>query len=53
MTGWSSARPDTRNALTVHGGPTELLRYVYRPDTPELESPRPYLHPLRTRSGRR
>jgi hypothetical protein len=30
---------------------TELFRYVYRPDDPPLESPRPYLHPVRTLAG--
>nr|WP_239648095.1 PmoA family protein [Nocardiopsis ganjiahuensis] len=29
----------------------ELLRYVYRPWDAQLESPRPYFHPLRTLSG--
>jgi hypothetical protein len=29
----------------------ELFRYVYRPDDPPLESPRPYLHPVRTLAG--
>lgn len=28
-----------------------LFRYVYRPDTPPVESPKPYLHPLRTLAG--
>ena len=28
-----------------------LFRYVYRPDTPLAESPRPYIHPLRTLAG--
>ena len=28
-----------------------LFRYVYRPQTPEIESPRPYFHPLRTLKG--
>ncbi|MBO0772015.1 MAG: PmoA family protein [Actinobacteria bacterium] len=32
-------------------GPPELLRYVYQPDDPQLESPRPYFHPLRTLGG--
>jgi hypothetical protein len=31
---------------------TEIARYVYRPWDAQLESPRPYLHPLRTLSGR-
>lgn len=30
---------------------TELLRYVYRPPEPLLESPRPYFHPVRTLGG--
>ena len=29
----------------------ELFRYVYRPDDPQLESPRPYFHPVRTMAG--
>ncbi len=29
----------------------ELFRYVYRPRTPAGESPRPYLHPVRTLAG--
>jgi len=29
----------------------ELFRYVYRPDDPQLESPRPYFHPVRTLGG--
>ena len=37
--------------LTVRYGGTELFRYVYRPDDPQLESPRPYLHPVRTLGG--
>jgi hypothetical protein len=30
---------------------TELFRYVYAPGEPQLESPRPYFHPLRTLRG--
>jgi Methane oxygenase PmoA len=29
----------------------ELFRYVFRPGDPPLESPRPYLHPVRTLTG--
>ena len=29
----------------------KLFRYVYRPHTPAGESPRPYLHPVRTLAG--
>jgi hypothetical protein len=30
---------------------TELFRYVWQPTEPDLESPRPYLHPIRTLAG--
>lgn len=42
---------DDAVALTLHYGSTELLRYVYQPDDPALESRRPYAHPLRTLAG--
>ena len=32
-------------AITVRAGDVELFRYVYLPDRPQLESPKPYLHP--------
>jgi len=32
-------------------GDTRLFRYVYCPDTPRLESPKPYFHPVRTLAG--
>ncbi|NLX10708.1 MAG: hypothetical protein GXY36_13710 [Chloroflexi bacterium] len=32
-------------------GEQPLFRYVYQPDTPSLESPRPYFHPLHTLAG--
>jgi hypothetical protein len=38
-------------SLRVRYGDTELLRYVYRPWEPQVESPRPYLHPVRTLGG--
>jgi Methane oxygenase PmoA len=37
--------------VTVLAGDLELFRYVYRPDDPQLESPRPYFHPVRTLRG--
>ncbi|SEG53091.1 Methane oxygenase PmoA [Actinacidiphila yanglinensis] len=37
--------------LVVTAGRTAVARYVYRPDTPAEESPKPYFHPLRTLSG--
>jgi hypothetical protein len=39
----------TELAVTVDG--VEIATYVYRPDTPREESPKPYLYPLRTLSG--
>jgi hypothetical protein len=38
-------------ALRISWSGTELLRYVYRPWDAQLESPRPYLHPVRTLAG--
>lgn len=35
--------------VTVAG--TEITRYVYRPDAPVEESPKPYMYPLNTLSG--
>lgn len=49
---------DDGAALTVRlaagaacGEPVDLVRYVYRPTDVQLESPRPYFHPLRTVGG--
>lgn len=49
---------DDGAALTVRlaapetaGAPVDLVRYVYRPSDVQLESPRPYFHPLRTVGG--
>ncbi|MDS1272409.1 PmoA family protein [Lipingzhangella sp. LS1_29] len=39
-----------RSLLVTHDG-RELTRYVYRPWDVQLESPRPYFHPLRTLDG--
>jgi hypothetical protein len=39
-------------SFAVHSGDVELLRYVFVPDSPQLESPKPYLDPIRTRAGR-
>lgn len=35
----------------VHAGDVEIARYVFRPDAPTVEGPKPYLHPLRTLDG--
>ncbi|HEY3482341.1 MAG TPA: PmoA family protein, partial [Streptomyces sp.] len=37
--------------LTVVAADTEIATYVYRPEAPREESPKPYLYPLRTLSG--
>jgi hypothetical protein len=42
---------DDGAALAAQHGDVELFRYVYRPTDIPYESPRPYLHPLRTRAG--
>ncbi|HWS38657.1 MAG TPA: PmoA family protein [Actinoplanes sp.] len=39
------------HSITVTAGDVSLATYVYRPDTVQLESPKPYLHPLRTLAG--
>ncbi|MCA2221787.1 PmoA family protein [Nonomuraea aurantiaca] len=38
-------------SIAVTAGDVELFTYTYRPDTPTLESPKPYLHPIRTLAG--
>ncbi|WP_127792435.1 PmoA family protein [Agromyces sp. LHK192] len=40
------------SGFAVRDGATEWFTYTYLPDTPQLESPKPFLHPLRTRAGR-
>ncbi|HLT11073.1 MAG TPA: PmoA family protein [Micromonosporaceae bacterium] len=42
---------DLGYALSLHYGPTELVRYVYQPTDAQVESPRPYFHPMRTLAG--
>lgn len=39
-------------ALEVYDGDIRLFRYVYAPDTVQFESPKPYIDPISTRSGR-
>src|SRR5660397_63319 len=39
-----------KSIVLEHEG-QQLLEYVYRPETPVSEAPRPYIHPLRTLSG--
>lgn len=42
---------DVGRAVDVVLDDVTLARYVYVPDDVQLESPRPYVHPLRTRRG--
>ena len=37
--------------ISVRLGRCELFRYVYRPDPPPFEAPKPYPHPVRTLAG--
>jgi hypothetical protein len=37
--------------VDVAWGDVTLFRYVHHPDVPQLESPKPYLHPVRTLAG--
>ncbi|GAA1924983.1 PmoA family protein [Microbacterium aoyamense] len=50
MTGLSIV--EEAGAVAVRDGEIVLLRYTYLPDTPVYESPKPFIHPLRTRAGR-
>ncbi|HZP50418.1 PmoA family protein [Actinocrinis sp.] len=42
---------DQGTQLAVTVADVQIATYVYRPDTPREESPKPYLYPLRTLSG--
>lgn len=42
---------DRDGAVSVRASGVELFRYVHAPDDPQVESPRPYLHPVRTLDG--
>jgi hypothetical protein len=42
---------ETDDRLRLVAGETVLADYVHRPANPTLESPRPYLDPIRTRGG--
>jgi hypothetical protein len=51
MTAALRACHDVGRAVTVSAAGVDLFTYTYRPDTPTLESPKPYLHPIRTLAG--
>ena len=42
---------EEQDALVVTAGAVEIARYVFEPDAPTEEAPKPFLHPLRTLSG--
>ena len=42
---------DLGDRVVLTAGASELAHYVYRPTDPRLESPKPYVSPLRTLSG--
>lgn len=42
---------DTGTELIHEVDGVEILHYVYRPEMPVSESPKPYFHPLRTLAG--
>ncbi|WP_329537519.1 PmoA family protein (plasmid) [Streptomyces sp. NBC_01450] len=42
---------DAATELVVTVAGTDIATYVYRPDTPIQESPKPYLYPIKTLSG--
>src|SRR5947209_8469657 len=45
-------RPDGECAVEiVRSGGALLWRYVFQPDTPANEAPRPYAHPVRSLAG--
>lgn len=42
---------DTGTQLVARARDVEIFRYVYRPEMPAFEAPKPYLHPIRTLAG--
>ncbi|GLK17882.1 PmoA family protein [Herbiconiux flava] len=50
-TATATAAAHAQTAEPAAGGPIVLAEYVMRPADPQLESPRPYFAPLRTRGG--
>ncbi|HEY0691328.1 MAG TPA: PmoA family protein [Kribbella sp.] len=51
MTETLSCNHAVGRSIQVTAGDSELFRYVYHPTDVQLESPRPYVHPIRTRGG--
>ena len=44
-------RHESGHAISLFVGGPLLCRYVYAPDTPEAESPKPYFHPINSLGG--
>ncbi|WP_211588839.1 PmoA family protein [Allorhizocola rhizosphaerae] len=42
---------ESDESLSIDHGGQRLLTYAYQPDSPQLESPRPYFHPVHTLGG--
>ncbi|MBE1585332.1 PmoA family protein [Nonomuraea angiospora] len=42
---------DEDASLIVTAGDVDIAQYVYRPDAPDAEAPKPYLHPIRSLTG--
>ncbi|MGW4967620.1 DUF6807 domain-containing protein [Nonomuraea sp. NPDC004186] len=42
---------DEDSSLIVTAGDVDIAQYVYHPDAPDAESPKPYIHPIRSLSG--
>ncbi|GGT44901.1 PmoA family protein [Nonomuraea spiralis] len=45
-----TVREDDKS-LVITAGDVQIARYVHQPDAPDAESPKPYLHPIRSLSG--
>lgn len=50
-TTFSAELDEAGTHLSVSVGATKVATYVFRPDTPLKESPKPYFYPVRTLSG--
>jgi hypothetical protein len=51
MTGLTCEDDGTRSVSVSHAG-NELFTYVYQSTAAQVESPRPFVHPIRTLDGR-
>ncbi|MCG5221034.1 DUF6807 domain-containing protein [Streptosporangium soli] len=42
---------DEDKSLIITAGDVDIAQYVYHPDAPDAESPKPYVHPIRSLTG--